>query len=156
MLWIWNSCINNLIKSDIFWLLFAIVLCGDGEEACAILQLCVENLSFRVTKQTEQHRKGKTYNRKQQKKKNEKKTKLMSSARLKIKYPVSRAASIEVCTYSCDNFIRTATATTLCYLFFSYRVLLKPGKRFGECLQLIFIQSLVFILKNNLAFVCSL
>lgn len=90
------------------------------------------------------------------KKKKEKKTKLLSSARLKIKYPVSRAASIEVCTYSCDNFIRTATAATLCCLFYSYRVLLKPGKRFGECLQLIFIQSLVFILKNNLAFVCSL
>lgn len=132
------------------------MLCGEEEEeeACAILQLCVENLSFRVTKQTEQHRKGKTYNRKQKKKGKE--NQIVVECSSKIKYPVSRAASIEVCTYSCDNFIRTATAATLCCLFYSYRVLLKPGKRFGECLQLIFIQSLVFILKNNLAFVCSL
>lgn len=133
------------------------MLCGEEEEeACAILQLCVENLSFRVTKQTEQHRKGKTYNRKQQKKKKRKENQIVVECSSKIKYPVSRAASIEVCTYSCDNFIRTAIAATLCCLFYSYRVLLKPGKRFGECLQLIFIQSLVFILKNNLAFVCIL
>lgn len=90
------------------------------------------------------------------KKKKRKENQIVVECSSKIKYPVSRAASIEVCTYSCDNFIRTATAATLCCLFYSYRVLLKPGKRFGECLQLIFIQSLVFILKNNLAFVCIL
>lgn len=84
ILWIWNSCINDLIKSDIFWL-FAIVLCEEAEEACAILQLCVENLSFRVTKQTEPKRE----NIQEKATKKEKENQIVVECSSKIKYPVS-------------------------------------------------------------------
>lgn len=84
ILWIWNSCINDLIKSDIFWL-FAIVLCEEEEEACAILQLCVENLSFRVTKQTEPKRE----NIQEKATKKEKENQIVVECSSKIKYPVS-------------------------------------------------------------------
>lgn len=99
------------------------MLCEEAEEACAILQLCVENLSFRVTKQTEPKRE----NIQEKATKKEKENQIVVECSSKIKYPVSWAASIEVCAHFTPvkydfllifvtyiNFIHTATVAILC------------------------------------------